>query len=188
MADKQKCIRCYFSGDRQATDEIVLKYGSTEYALDLCSKHSKEFDDLIWGWLRLAREVESPNFSTVFMSERLREAPAHVEPARPAPAAPKAAAAARETLPPVDVLALKWRLSEHAEERLTERGAIHGFSLKDVLRAAEAPEHSWPSKRGDGTWYRSRKNVGVLVNPEQSVIVTVLGPKEFYEATGSRTA
>lgn len=182
---KPRCIRCYFAGDKPATDMINLRYGEAEYALDLCSKHAAEFDDAIWGWLRSAREIETGNFQTATLTTLHQNpelyagatAPAAPEPVKAAPAARKS------TLPPVHVLAEKWRLTDHAEVRLLQRGGKHGFGLREVLHAAEAPEQSRKSKRDDGVWYRLRAGVGVVVNVEQHLIVTVLSPKEYESGT-----
>lgn len=186
---RRKCIRCFFSGERLAADEIRVTYGAAEYILDLCTKHAQDFDDAMWGWLRSAREVETPFevINGVGLSERLRNARQIVEPIT-ANVGRQTPAQTKSTIPSVDVLALKWSFSDHAMERLEERGPLHGFGIKEALEAAEAPEHSRSSKRGDGTWYRIRGKVAVIVNAEERTIVTVLSPKEYADATTARTA
>ena len=184
-----KCIRNLLGEGHKATEVIKVAYGEGTYELDLCSEHARTFDDQIWGWLRLAREVtDGATFAGPALSERLREAPAVRE---GLPTKFLTAEETHEELPvsktEMDIIRLRWTLTDHAWERLEERSPIFGFTIEDVLLAAEKPERSHMdregrSRNGEVIWIHWRGNVKVVVNRQTRTIITV-GGKEQVAAT-----
>lgn len=174
MAKTRKCIRGgLFDGGHNASTTVEIRYGDTTWELELCAKHAAELDDTLWGWLRLGREKsDQVAFGAVQpLSERLRVAPA-VRPTLPA----KFAEPKPPTRSEMDLLALRWPLTDHAKERLEERGPIYGFTLEDVLRAAERPERTHKDRQGrENIWIHWRGNVKVTLDRERGVIITVGG-------------
>lgn len=173
--ESQTCIRCYFNGRKKATASVKVKYGDTAWVLDLCASHASEFDDAMWAWLRLAREdAVASAFAGAGQSERLRDAKAE------RPVLPEKFTAAPQSAPKpgLDVATIwaKWQFSDHALERLDERGRIYGFDLADVLMAAEYPEVSAPSKSDPTLTVQRRGPIKVVVNRAMLSIVTVASP------------
>jgi hypothetical protein len=153
MSDtKVNCIRCYFGDGKKASDEIQVGYGDSRYALDLCGKHAAEFDDIMWGWLRAAREVINDNFAgKLTMTEHHRLSPAHIpEPVRRPVPMPK----------PV---------------------VVSKTEMEDVLLAAEHPQRTHMSRNdnGEGLWVHYHDRVIATVNRETREVVTVAGPAQF---------
>jgi hypothetical protein len=179
-----KCIRNLLGEGHKATEVVQVTYGEGSYELDLCAEHAGQFDDQIWGWLRLAREVSDGFFAGAGLSERLREAPAVVE---GLPEKFLTAAETREELPvsktEMDIIRIRWSLTDHAWQRVEERSKIFGFTIEDVLLAAEKPERSHMDREGRaGMWVHWRGNVKVVVNRRDKTIITV-GGKEQVAAT-----
>lgn len=169
-AIKQKiCDRCL--KDTLATDTVRFSVGDTEYEIDVCEKHADMFQRDISGWTRVAREKERPNFFARSDVQRERHNSIRVETqqrARPAPTEPK-------NHPPIErpEVRVSWYLSQHAEERLEERGPVYGFERKDVFLAAQAPEEVTPQAEEDRFMY-VRGKVALIVSRQSSTILTVM--------------
>jgi hypothetical protein len=184
-----KCIRNLLGEGHKATEVVKVAYGEGIYELDLCGEHARQMDDQLWGWLRLAREVSTEGFfDGAGLSERLREAPAVRE---GLPEKFLTAAETHEELPvsktEMDIIRIRWTLTEHAWERVEERSKIFGFTIEDVLLAAEKPERSHMdregrSRAGEVFWVHWRGNVKAVVNRQTKTIITV-GGKEQVAAT-----
>lgn len=179
----QGCIRCYFGGSKGATDQIKVGYGSSEYALDLCNKHAAEFDDMMWGWLRIGRLIDDDNFANgvASLSETARLAP-RIEHTPSEPPVESGTIARAPSKTEMDVIRLRWIISNHAEDRLAERGPLFGFGVDDVLRAAELPERSHRDRTRDtdgddweDVWVHWRGNVKVVVNRTKRIVLTCGG-------------
>ena len=179
-----KCIRNLLGEGHKATETVKVAYGEGTYELDLCAEHARQLDDQLWGWLRLAREVSEGNFAGLGLSERLREAPAVRE------GLPEKFLTAEETneeLPvsktEMDIIRIRWSLTDHAWQRVEERSPTFGFTIEDVLLAAEKPERSHMDREGNaGKWVHWRGNVKVVVDRQTKTIITV-GGKEQVAAT-----
>ncbi len=86
----------------------------------------------------------------------------------------------RELMPRV---AERWRPSEHAEERMAERG----FNLYDVLMTCERPEYTRPAYERPDRELRKRGRCVAVVEPEYFHVITVLTADEL-QASDTPTA
>lgn len=177
-----KCIKGLFGEGHPATQTLPLTFGSTNYLLDLCDEHAGQFQDYIYGWLSMAREADEPTSLAPIMTERLREATVEaptlpdkfiVLPPPPEPVVTKTE---------LDIIKLRWVLTEHAKQRIDERGPAFGFSMDDVFIAAEKPERAHRDRNGGiNLWVHWRGNVKVVVNRIERVVVTVGGRDQELE-------
>lgn len=176
---KPKCMKGLFGAGHPATQTVSVEFAGTHYELDLCQEHADAFDHIMWSWLTVARETGGPQSLAPVMTDRLREAAAVVPslPERLRPPPPEVV-----TKTELDILRIRWSLTEHARERIDERGPIFGFIVDDVLVAAEKPERSHRDRNGGvDLWVHWRGNVKVVVNRRERVVITVGGRDQDLE-------
>lgn len=183
MGDAPKCIRNLLGEGHKATETIKVTYGGRTYLLDMCGDHARQFDDTLWSWLRVAREEsDSVTFTGgPAMSDRLREAPAVIPqlPDKFLEPEPEPEVVTRTQL---EIIKLRWTLTEHAKERIDERGPIFGFSMDDAFVAAEKPERTHRDRNGGtGLMVHWRGNVKVVVDTYARTIITVGGKDQQLE-------
>lgn len=195
------CDRCAFGKEKDATTTRRFSVEGNALILKLCEPHGQMFDRDMIGWERLAAEDQfhatikvsrSEAYFTEDERERarrtavLREQQQHQdEETRRETEALKleqenwnlrvtAARAAQADRP--NPLVMKWTVTEHARERMNERG----YQLDDVLECAEHPMHTFPAdptKHGSDARVYQREHDFVVVVPNRHVIITVL-PKD----------
>ena len=152
--------------DVDATKTQVLSLNGYVYEVDTCESCDAEVHGAfmaIADWGRLKRE---PRVLDKIAPPRTTVTPQ----AMPKPPAPKEEP--RELMPQV---AERWRPSEHARQRMAERG----FNLYDVLMTCERPEYTRPHLDDPDRELRKRGRCVVVVEPEFFRVVTVLTADEF---------
>lgn len=167
------CDRCL--KDTLATTTVRYSVGDVDYEFDACEHHADMFQRDITGWTRISREKERATFfgrsKVVLEDHRSRNVERRVKPREETP-----------EHPPIEhpVVRKSWYLSQHAEERLEERGPQFGFARRDVFLCAQAPESVEPNPTNPDTWIYVRGKVALIVSRIESTILTVM-PAEFRE-------
>jgi hypothetical protein len=177
---KPKCMKGLFGNGHPATQTVKVSFGGADYELDLCAEHGSKFDDLMWSWLSTAREASGPVSLAPVITDRLRDAPVEAPslPEKFLPPPPEPVVTKTE----LDILRIRWALTDHARERIDERGPVFGFSLDDVLVAAEKPERAHRDRNGGvDLWVHWRGNVKVVVNRHERLVITVGGRDQELE-------
>jgi hypothetical protein len=185
--ENRVCDRCDFSRAAEATTHRNFTIDETHYRLELCDKHAAMFDRDLGTWTLLAAEVEPTRARSQFFGEEERRRTARIrelkeransEAASQAFAERRAKEIDSETLQRAEFNArqlipgaLKWRLTDHARERMVERG----FAIEEVLRAAATPgvviRQPW---RGPAIAVHSLGDCRVAVNESTYAIITVI--------------
>lgn len=185
------CDRCVPGREKVATVTKELSPDGSFYELKLCETHGDMYDRDMSGWTRLAKEIDPPragrSHSEFFTAERraetqrikeLREK-ANDAQASKAFAARRAAEIEKDLAAQEEVRArqsipgaMNWKLTDHARERMVERG----FTIFEVLQAAALPDTTYNQIWGgehDKEIYQ-RNDCRVAVNPALKVIITVI--------------
>lgn len=185
------CDRDAFGKEKPATEIRQFSIGSDFYKLELCEQHATLFDREIGGWALIAQDdeyaprVRMPKIGGVFtaaQTEAARKAAAlRAEQQQLDADVEQLAQAAQAAVEEPEVAevhrlsygAQEWVLTPHAQERAKQRG----YSLNEVLEAAEHPERAYDqlaSKYGPGTRLHRRGECMVAVNPTRKVVISVL--------------
>ena len=153
-------MRCV--GVKRAVTVSRVTFGGDTYDLDLCEAHA----DMLWsdihGWTRLGTLVENSFFTP--LPKPRDEVPA---PVRPVPTPP--------TTPPLPPLVARWRLTVHAQDRLTREGD-RAITADEARRAAQEYRFS-RAGRDPGTQVRTRGDVQVVVDERRLLILTVVAKR-----------
>jgi hypothetical protein len=159
------CDKC--SGEVAATVTDKLSLNGHRYEVDLCDEHSTALHAAVLAWAELGKKTGSPSRWDVARTHtgeiRGGATPAPTRTRTPEPVEQPARLV--EELP---ASAARWRLSEHAEQRMTERG----FTRREVLMAAERPEVVMPPDDRGGREQKWGRCL-VVVSVDAPVILTV---------------
>jgi hypothetical protein len=158
------CDRCL--RDTEATSLVAFCHDRISYELDLCELHEQMFDSDLMGWARLAREVKTQPHAARKWVPGARFAEKVVIPTSVARTVVMEAEVAGAPALPRD--ADEWHITEHAKERMAERGV----SVKDALWAAAFPDSTRPGDRPGLTIHR-HGDTHVVVAAHDKTIVTV---------------
>lgn len=168
------CDKCVAPTDAAVTER--LSHNGEAFSLDLCQRHSDQLADLVHSWTKGLTPVGR---ATVFEARRVLTGPTVVDlepltiqptPAEePEPYPAPTPLVSRRPAPEYPPTADRWEITSHCKERMDERG----FSLAEVLTAAERPHHTVPSKTHPSCMVHVLKNCTVVVNPFTEEIVTV---------------
>lgn len=198
------CDRDQFGKARVATQTRVYSLENRWYRLRLCDEHAEMFDRDMGRWTHLSEEIDPPTEyvttsrvrSEFFTAELLEDARRTTRIREAAEAARRQAASeefARRRRAEIDAeTALQeeehafktipnarlWRLSQHARQRMGERG----FDVDDVLRTATTPMHTYRQPwRGDDIAIYQRGDCRIAVNDTERVIITVIDRSDTLE-------
>lgn len=183
------CNRCIPSKAKEVTVKRTFALDGSWYELPLCDEHAATFDRDLGRWTMIADEIDAPNGRTkseYFTAERRREALRIAElrtkaankiasenfaerrrAELDAEAEDRAEHEARQTIPG----ALNWNLTDHARERMAERG----FSIFDTLQAAAQPKQTFRQPwRGPFVAVNQHGDCRVIVNEAEKLIITVM--------------
>lgn len=174
------CDRCPTGKERPATRTENISIGSTRWRMELCEGCGAKLEREIFSWGRLGEQLEDrvgPACRGGYDVEQQR----HTAELRAAQTKIDRDARIEITPDPMmnnipstglpvglPVSAGDWIFSQHAIERLTERGV----RVIDALRAASQPKVRRPG-RGPGVWVQYSNGVKVVVNRQAMRILTV---------------
>lgn len=192
--DQLLCDRCPRGRQRPAVTTEQYCVEGEWFEIDLCEDHRAAFSRDFYSWTLLSREIDPikpKSKSTVFTADTIERSKQAAE-LRAAAAArqpkpePEPEPAPIEEAPIPDELAarraqehrlrrsipgaLKYRLTGHAVDRMTERG----FDLEAVLRCAAEPDHSRGSRSDSRCLIQERGRCRVVVDKSTHNIVTVV--------------
>jgi hypothetical protein len=154
-----------------------LTFNGSRYDLDLCERHSEELSVAITAWADLGTKTGE----TGIFDRQKTAADVTVKLSPPVPTVkcePKPVATPIHTAlaqdPDLPLTASRWQLSAHANQQMKERG----FSLADVLWAAERPDWTTSCKRLEerriGLFEHTKGGCTAVVDPHDQVVITVL--------------
>lgn len=180
------CDKCPAEVNAAVTDKLM--FNGVRYDIDLCETHSMELFSTMMAWCDLGTKVgETTRFDqqqiarevtvdlepkkSLFITTVVEEEP-EAEPAPPAPTPIRKVLADDPELP---LTASRWTLTPHAKEKMQSRG----FTLAEVLWAAERPEVSSTDKDAAGhdrrdRQLRTRGRCTAVVDPFTDEVITVL--------------
>lgn len=143
----------------EATERVILN--GHKWEIDLCADCSAGMLSAVMKYADHGTKTGEP---TVF--DKPRRPTTSVTPApRPMPEPVVIPQTQREPMP---ASAERWRLTQHALERMEERG----LDMYEVLMTAERPQQSTPSKKDPAAQERFRDGVLVVVKPDTLEVLT----------------
>lgn len=175
------CDRCPIGREKPATDTVRFSMAERTWSIDVCDDHYRMLERDIYAWGRLAEEVEPASVGRMFGSDYAADARrlsslrgrqdaddrAHEKEKRALRGSEVVARASGPRLAaPAD--ADRWVFTEHALERLQERGV----NPVAALWAASEPAVKRPA-REQGLVIHERDGVKVVLNPSTQAIITV---------------
>lgn len=157
------CDECD-SEDGVRTNKININ--GHKYEIDTCRKCADELEDDMRRWTDIGTKTGEPSiFDTPRESVRLV---LDAGPSFHTPAV-ESAISREQRVEELPATAQRWTLTDHAKERMEERG----FNLRDILWAAERPETVLPNKNRPGTFSHARGGCVVIVSPDTLSVLTV---------------
>lgn len=191
------CDRCAFGNEKPATHNRIFSIGDFAYRIELCDVHADMFDRDMAGWERLAAITGEPmrKQSQFFTAERVAEGRRIAELRTRAAEQVAVETFAQKRRAEIDAEeerlaeqharqsipgALGWRLTNHARERMVQRG----FTVAEVLHAAAQPDtvfiQPW---RGPHTAIHQYGDCRAAVDTSTKKVITVIDRTSELEMT-----
>ena len=187
MVKVRTCDRCPIGKEKPSTLTQRFSMGDTHWQIDLCEQHGAMFEREIYAWGRLGEEVEPVSapirFGTSYVEQARRVAELRTQQseadraARADEQAQQIVASAHHALPGAPSDADAYVFTDHARERLAERGV----SVVSALWAASAPHVRRPGRQ-PGLMVHERNGTKVVLNPHTKAIITVAIVEEHRKA------
>jgi hypothetical protein len=154
-------------------------YEGTEYAIDLCDRHGRQFDQDLIGWVRLAEEITDRWGITVVERPLPEIRNGHKTEPEPVESVDPLTEAAQRVEAPLDSA---FEFSWHAIEQM----AMRQIPRDDVLRVLAAKGKVRRPGTDPGTFVYQHRGIAVVVNEEDKVIITVAWQPEMVEIHGKK--